>query len=253
MASRPHFCVTIVLLALVMPRFSAAQQSTSPAAHAGHSKPTDQGHASHKYDSQTPPAKGADHLEHKFHDAREWAKMFDDPARDEWQMPARVIETLNVAAGQAVADIGAGTGYFTVRLARTSAAPNVYAVDVEPSMLEHIRHRAASEGLKNVVPILAAADRTKLPEPVDVALMVDTYHHIPNRVEYFTALRSLLKPGGRLAIIDFRKDSPSGPPVEFRFTPEQITAEMKQAGFALHTSHDFLPRQVFLIFQAVKQ
>ena len=74
MTSRPHFCVTIVLLALVMPRFAAAQQSTSPAAHADRSKSTDQGHASHKNDSQTPPAKGADHLEHKFHDAVEWAK-----------------------------------------------------------------------------------------------------------------------------------------------------------------------------------
>ncbi len=87
---------------------------------------------------------------------------------------------------------------------------------------------------------------TNLPEPVDV----DTYHHIPNRGAYFTALRALLKPGGRLAIVDFKKDSPDGPPVEFRFTPAQMTAELAKAGFTLQAEHDFLPRQMFLVYRA---
>jgi hypothetical protein len=89
---------------------------------------------------------------------------------------------------------------------------------------------------------------SSLPEPVDLVLVVDTYHHIPNRVAYFTALRAHLKSGARLAIVDFRKDSPSGPPVEFRFTPDQISAELASAGFSLLTSHDFLLRQIFLIY-----
>ncbi len=80
------------------------------------------------------------------------------------------------------------------------------------------------EGLKNIVAVQAGADRTNLPEPVDVVLVVDTYHHIPGRVSYFAALKKLMKPGARLAIVDFKKDSPEGPPKEFRFTPEQITA-----------------------------
>jgi cyclopropane fatty-acyl-phospholipid synthase-like methyltransferase len=191
---------------------------------------------------------GQGHLQHRFEDAEEWAKRFDDPAREAWQMPARVLEALEIKPGQAVADIGAGTGYFTIRLARLPAKPKVYAVDIEPSMLQYLQKRAAHEGLTNVTTVLAGPDRTNLPEPVDLVLIVDTYHHIPNRVAYFNALRKTLKPGGRVAIVDFRKDSPEGPPPEFRFTPEQITGEMTQAGFQLQRTHDFLPRQIFLVY-----
>ena len=198
-----------------------------------------------------PDAHGAGrHMEHRFDDAERWAKEFDDPARDAWQMPDRVIDALGIKAGESVADIGAGTGYFAVRLAKTAARPKIYAVDVEPSMLEHIKKRAAHEGLANITTVLAGPDRTNLPEPVDVVLIVDTYHHIPNRTAYFTALKDSLKPGARLAIVDFRKDAPSGPPKEFRFTPDQISAELQQAGFRLQASHDFLPRQLFLIYNA---
>lgn len=80
--------------------------------------------------------------------------------------------------------------------------------------------------------------------------MVDTYHHIPNRVAYFTALKARMKPGARLAIVDFRKGAPSGPPEEFRFTPDQVSAELAGAGFSLQTSHEFLPRQIFLVYSA---
>ena len=189
-----------------------------------------------------------DHIEHSFADAERYAKSFDDPARDGWQMPDRVIAELGLKPGQTVADIGAGTGYFTVRLAKSAAAPKVYAIDVEATMVEYVRNRATGESLKNVVTVKAGADRTNLPEPVDVVLIVDTYHHIPNRLAYFTALKALMKPGARLAIVDFKKDAPGGPPVEFRFTPDQITAELAQAGFKLQTGYDFLPRQMYLIY-----
>jgi ubiquinone/menaquinone biosynthesis C-methylase UbiE len=190
----------------------------------------------------------ADHFAHRFDNPEELAKAFDDPARDEWQMPSRVIDALRIAPGQVIADIGAGTGYFTVRLARLAAKPKVYAVDIEPAMIEHLRHRMTAEGLTNAIAVQAAAEATNLPEPVDVALVVDTYHHIPNRVAYFSALKATLKPGARLAIVDFRKGAPSGPPEEFRFTPDQIEAELAKAGFSLQTTHEFLPRQIFLIF-----
>jgi SAM-dependent methyltransferase len=190
-------------------------------------------------------------MQHRFDDAERYAKEFDDPARDAWQMPARVIDALALRPGYVVADIGAGTGYFTVRLAKATAAPaKVYAVDIEPSMVEHVRQRAAKEGLANVVAVQAAPDRANLPEPADVVLVVDTYHHIPNREAYFRALKQSIKPGGRLAIVDFRKDAPGGPPKEFRFSPEQIASEMGKAGFKLQSTHDFLPRQIFLVFTA---
>jgi len=190
----------------------------------------------------------ADHFDHRFDNADEWAKSFDDPTRDEWQMPARVIEALQIRPGQRVADLGAGTGYFTVRLGKSPAAPKVFAVDIEPSMVEYVKHRAMHDGLTNVAAVLGGADRSNLPEPVDLVLVVDTYHHIPNRAAYFTALKAHLTPGARLAIIDFRKGAPSGPPEEFRLTPDQISAELGQAGFSLQASHDFLPRQNFLVY-----
>jgi ubiquinone/menaquinone biosynthesis C-methylase UbiE len=195
-------------------------------------------------------AKHPDHMDHRFDDAEQWAKRFDDPARDAWQLPDRVIETLAIKPGQIVADIGAGTGYFTVRLAKSAPAARVYGVDIEQSMVDYLSQRAMREGLKNVTALRGGSDRTNLPEPVDVVLIVDTFHHIPQRVAYFTALKKLMKPGARLAIVDFKKDSPEGPPREFRFTPDEISAELGKAGFSLQRQDDFLPRQMLLIYGA---
>ena len=190
----------------------------------------------------------ADHMEHRFDNPKQLAKRFDDPARDAWQQPDRVIEALGLKRGQTVADIGAGTGYFTIRLAKSEAAPKVYAVDIEPSMVNYLRERAAQDKLNNVVAVQAAADTPNLPETVDLVLIVDTFHHIGGREVYFRKLAKSLKPGGRVAIVDFRLDSPEGPPKEFRFTPEQIKSEMSKAGYTLSAQHDFLPRQHFLVF-----
>lgn len=194
------------------------------------------------------PAK-PDHMQHRFDDPAKFAKSFDDPARDAWQMPDRVIQSLRLETSKSLADIGAGTGYFSLRLAKSAPSATVYAVDIEPSMVEYLKKRAASEHAMNVMPVLAAAASPNLPAPVDLVLIVDTYHHLPSRVSYFRALRRSLTPMGRIAIIDFRKDAPAGPPVEFRFTAEQIESEMKEAGYQLDTKHDFLPRQHFLVFR----
>lgn len=188
-------------------------------------------------------------MERHFDNAEQWARDFDDPSRDAWQQPGRIIDALRIKPGQSIADIGAGTGYFSVRLARTAGTPTVYAVDIEPAMVSYLKGRAAKEGLSNLHAVQAASEGPNLPAAVDTILIVDTYHHIPNRVAYFTALKRSLKPGGTLAIVDFRKDAPSGPPPEFRFTPEQISAELAQAGFALAEQHDFLPRQLFLLYR----
>ena len=198
---------------------------------------------------QPQPPHKPDHMQHRFDDPERYAKSFDDPARDAWQMPSRVIEALALSPGASVADIGAGTGYFSVRFAKAIPAGTVYAVDVEPAMLDHIRKRALGDGLKNVVTLQASGTSPDLPKPVDLVIVVDTYHHLPNRPTYFRELQKSLAPGGRVAIIDFRKDSPEGPPPEFRFEADQIIAEMKQAGYRLDARHDFLPRQHFLVFR----
>jgi ubiquinone/menaquinone biosynthesis C-methylase UbiE len=198
---------------------------------------------------QPQPQRKPDHMHHRFDDPERYAKSFDDPARDGWQMPARVIDVLGLSPSASVADIGAGTGYFSVRLAKAVPGGHVYAVDVEPTMLEHIRKRAVGERLQNLVTVQANATSPNLPKPVDIVLIVDTYHHLPSRPTYFRELTTSLATGGRVAIIDFRKDSPEGPPPEFRFEADQIVGEMKQAGYRLDARHDFLPRQHFLVFR----
>jgi len=194
------------------------------------------------------PAGPMDHMERRFDNPDQLAKSFDDPARDAWQLPDRVIAALALKPGSSVADVGSGTGYFSVRLAKSAAHPKVFGSDIEPAMVDYLKKRAAKEGLNNIVAVQASATSPNLPEPVDVVLIVDTYHHIGNRVAYFRALRQSLKPGGHVAIVDFKPDSPEGPPKEFRFPPEQFKREMANAGYQLAAQHDFLPRQQFLIF-----
>ena len=184
----------------------------------------------------------------RFEDAEKWAKEFDDPARDAWQKPEEILDALHLKRISLVADIGAGTGYFSVRIARRIPEGKIFAADVEPDMVRYLGERAQHDHLINLVPVQANADAANLPEPVDVVLVVDTYHHIGNRTQYFAKLKSSLRPKGRLAIVDFKADSPSGPPPQYRISPETVTEELNAAGYSLIETLQFLPRQYFLIF-----
>jgi ubiquinone/menaquinone biosynthesis C-methylase UbiE len=194
-------------------------------------------------------AQSPDSHRHSFGDAEKWSHVFDDPERDAWQKPHEVIKALALKPDAAVADLGAGTGYFAARLANMLAKGTVYAVDVEPEMVKYLGERAKREGLKNLKPLAARADDARLPAKVDLILLVDVYHHIEDRERYFRKLAASLKPGGRVAVIDFRLDSPEGPPKAARIAPEQVKAELARAGYALAEEHGFLPRQYFLVFR----
>jgi SAM-dependent methyltransferase len=187
--------------------------------------------------------------QHQFKDAEKWAHVFDDPERDAWQKPHEVIRALKLAPDAVVADIGAGTGYFSARLATMLPKGKVYAVDVEPDMVRHLAQRAKKEGRKNLLAVQGAPDDAKLPEKVDLMLFVDVHHHIYNREQYFKKLKGSLRPGGRVAIIDFRPDAPMGPPRHTRVPAENVKAELKAAGYSLAEEHGFLPNQYFLIFK----
>ena len=187
--------------------------------------------------------------EHSFGDAEKWAHVFDDPKRDQWQKPHEVIQSLGLAPDAVVADIGAGTGYFSARLATMLPKGRVFAADIEPAMVRYLAERAARENLANMTPVLARADTPGLPAKVDLVLMVDTYHHIEGREKYFRGLLELLKPGARVAIIDFRMNSPEGPPKQARLAPARVIAEMGGAGYELATDYGFLDRQYFLVFR----
>ncbi len=188
--------------------------------------------------------------QHSFGDAEKWAKAFDDPARDAWQKPDEVLNALHLQRTDRVADLGAGTGYFSVRIAKLVPEGKLFSIDIEPDMLRYLRERAHHENLSVLVPILASAESANLPESVDLVLVVDTYHHIDNRIAYFSKLKASFRPNGRLAIVDFKANSPEGPPPEHRIPPEEVISELEAAGYTLVVTNQFLPRQYFLVFQA---
>jgi len=190
--------------------------------------------------------------QHSFGGAEQWAQVFDDPKRDTWQKPHEVIQALALKPDAVIADIGSGTGYFSARFANMVPKGRVYGVDTEPDMVKYLSERAKREGLNNITAVTGAPDDPRLPEKADLIILVDVYHHVGDRERYFRQLQKSLKPGGRLAVIDYRMDSPEGPPKSARIAPERVKAELKQAGYALAQEHTFLPNQYFLVFQPAK-
>lgn len=191
---------------------------------------------------------GGNGAHHRFDDAEAWAAHFEDPKRDAWQKPDEVVAALALPQDAKVADIGAATGYFPVRIAKVVPKGHVYGVDIESAMVDYLARRADREGLPNLTAVLAGMDDPKLPEAVDLVMLVDTYHHIGERPAYFTRVAQSLKPGGRLAVIDFTRASKMGPPADEKIPPEDVERELAQAGFVKLASHDFLPEQFFLVF-----
>lgn len=188
-------------------------------------------------------------MNHRFEDPEHWAKVFDDPKRDEWQKPDEVLRELALSPAEVVADLGAGTGYFSVRLARALPKGRVLAIDVEPRLVEHMRERAKREGTPNLEAVLGSHDDPKLPERVGVVLVVDTYHHIGDRPDYFRRVKGHLAEDGRVVIVDFKKGSfPVGPPDAHKLAPEVVVSEMATAGFRHCKSFD-LPYQYMLTFR----
>lgn len=187
-----------------------------------------------------------------FENVEHWVAVFDDPARDGWQKPERVVQALDLKPGWRVADLGAGTGYFSRHLARAVGVSGaVLAVDVEPSLVVHLRARAEREETENVIPVLASFDNPRLlPATVNLVLIVNTFHHIDARLAYFAKVKRALVPEGRVAIIDWRKKKlPVGPPPDHKLSRGQVVEEMESAGYRLAAELDFLPYQYFLIFR----
>jgi len=187
----------------------------------------------------------------RFEDAAGWSGVFDLASRDAWQKPEEVIRALRLAPDMVVADIGAGTGYFTARLANALPAGRVYAVDMEPGMVAHLQQRVVREKLGNVRVIQATSAAPGLPEAVDLVLLVNVQGLMVSPGDYFARLKRDLKSGGRIAIIATRVDASRGTRLEMRVPPEQVVADMSRQGYVLDARHDFLEHQYFLLFRLV--
>jgi ubiquinone/menaquinone biosynthesis C-methylase UbiE len=200
-----------------------------------------QQHGAHK--------KGQQHGERT---AEEWIRSLENPERDEWQQPARVVESLRLQPGQRVADIGAGSGYFSVLMARAAGeSGKVFAVDIDRGLIDHLAKRGREEKLPQLIPVLADPDDPKLATgSVDLVFICNVIHHVENRSDYYIKLRRALKADGRLAIVDFyKRELPVGPRVEMKIAKEDMIAELRSAGFELKQEFDYLSYQYFLVFE----
>jgi len=181
-------------------------------------------------------------------DFEQLAARFDDPARAEWQKPEETIASLGPLKGKTVADIGAGTGYFSFPIAKQ--ADKVIAIDIDQRFLDYIAQKKQKQKIgANIETRLTKPDSSGLkPGEADMVLIVDTYHHIEGRIEYFKKLKKCLRKDGVLVIIDFKKmKTPPGPPVEMRIAEGQMESELKSAGLTIVSAdRDLLPYQYIM-------
>ena len=172
--------------------------------------------------------------------------------RDAWQKPDEVIQALALPPAASVADVGAGGGYFTEKLARAvGSSGRVYATDVQPVMIRKLRRRVEKQSLTNVTVIHSGFDDPGLPaQSCDLAFFSSVYKEIDGRVEYMKRLRYALKAGGRVAILEYRPNADApGPEKKDRLPESQVVDELEAAGYRLEQRFEFLPREYFLVFE----
>lgn len=181
-------------------------------------------------------------------DFKELAARFEDPARADWQKPEKTIASLGPLKGKTVADIGAGTGYFSFPIAKQ--AKKVIAIDIDQRFLDYIAQKKQTQKIgANIETRLTEPDSSGLkPGEADMVLIVDTYHHIEGRIDYFKQLKKCLSKDGGLVIIDFKKEkTPQGPPLELRVAQAEVESELKSAGFTIVSANkDLLPYQYII-------
>ncbi len=182
--------------------------------------------------------------------------LLERPNREDMQKSPEIMKVLALRPGEQVAEIGAGSGYFTLPVAKAvGPAGSVLALDIAPEMLDFLEFRVKAQRAQNIQVRRVAADDPQLPPAsVDTILMIDTIRYVKDRTAYARKLLPALKPGGRVVIIDYRprpmSERPWGPPPEQQFPKEQLDREMQAAGFKVMNSYDFLPEQFFAVYGA---
>jgi arsenite methyltransferase len=190
-------------------------------------------------------------IEKMHQDPKAYIAMLENPQRDIEQKPQEVIAAMGLKKGEVIADIGAGSGYFAFRFAQhVGAGGRVYAVDINADMILYMNRHIRDQNLKNVVTILSAPDDPLLMDAsIDRFFICNTWHHVENRIQYLALMKKMLKPGGQIIVLDYKKEKlPVGPPPEMKLAREDVLREMESAGFKLAKEHTFLPYQYFLVF-----
>jgi arsenite methyltransferase len=192
------------------------------------------------------------HQMHQLHrDSTAYIGILEDPQRDVYQKPHEVLTALAIKPGEVIADVGAGSGYFTFRLAHHMGDKGkIYAVDVSPDMILHLNRRIRELKAMNVSSILADPDDPLLAEvSVNRFFFANSWHHIENQTKYLSLIKKILKPGGEVIMIDFhKKEIPVGPPMQMKIARDDLVKQMEKNGFRITKEHTFLPYQYFLVF-----
>jgi ubiquinone/menaquinone biosynthesis C-methylase UbiE len=181
------------------------------------------------------------------------AAWLERPERDAEEATSRAVDALDLKPGMVTADVGAGSGYYTVRMARkVGPTGKVFATDIQAGMLDILKRRMSNEGIENVVPVLGAPDDPRLPAgSIDLALMVDVYHELAAPQVFVRRLREALKPDGRLVLIEFRKEDPRVPIQEVhKMSVDQVRQELGAEGYAIDKVIDVLPWQHIIVLKA---
>jgi ubiquinone/menaquinone biosynthesis C-methylase UbiE len=184
-------------------------------------------------------------------DPRQYQQVLENPDRLESLHVDQVVKTLGITPGMRIADLGSGTGVFALPFAAAVGPQGkVYAVDIDAGLLEIVSEKAKAAGVTTIQNVLAGPMDPKLPEPVDLLFICDTMHHLPNQSEYVKQFSKLLRPGGRVVIIDFAEGKWPAGHESFTITPAQVDTWMQAAGFARTATHAFLPTNFFHVYQA---
>ena len=183
-------------------------------------------------------------------DPKQYQQILENPDRLAALQVDRVVEALDLRPGMRVADLGAGTGVFTVPLAKAiGASGKVYAIDVDSGLLAIVRDKAKAAGLANIDTIAAGATDSRVPEPVDLLFICDTMHHLPDQAAYVRQFAKLLRPGGRVVVIDFAEGHWPEGHEQFAITPAQVDGWMEAAGFRRTARHTFLETNFFHVYE----
>jgi len=180
------------------------------------------------------------------------AGWLERPQREDEEAPSKAIDALELRPGMVVADIGAGSGYYASRMARrVGPSGRVYATDIQQGMIDLLDRRIRSEGLANVTTVLGGMDDPKLPaNSIDLAIMVDVYHELQQPQIFLQRLKTTFKPGGRLVLLEFRKEDPKVPILEVhKMSVAEVKQELEAEGFVLDRVIDVLPWQHIIVLK----
>jgi ubiquinone/menaquinone biosynthesis C-methylase UbiE len=179
-------------------------------------------------------------------DPRQYQQTLENPERIAGLQVERVVTALAIKPDMRVADLGAGTGVFSLPFAKAvGPGGKVYAIDVDAALLAIVKEKATATSISNIETIVAGASDPKVPEPVDLLFVCDTMHHLPNQAEYVKQFAKLLKPGGRVAVIDFKEGNWPAGHESFKVTPAQVDEWMQAAGLTRAAAHEFLATNFF--------